>query len=226
MDVPDAREKFLSDIPRLHSWDGGQTWKTGGFARRELEAIIELLRVEVGTGAFAAETGAGNSTLAMLIGGAARVTSIAPDPALFERIRRAAAAIGIDDAALDPVVSMSEDKLPSISEAIEEGGRLLDVALIDGGHGWPTVFVDFCYLNRVLRRGGFLMLDDIQIYSVKELARLLGEDSNFLLYKKLPKTLIFQKRTAARYLADHGGQPYIKRRSLEERESGRAFAVE
>lgn len=216
-------DAFLDDIPKLHSWDGGATWNTGGFTRSELAGIIDTIRRDIGAGAHVAETGAGNSTVAMVLAGADKVVSIAPDEPLFQRIAEACRRFGREPMALEPHVSFSEDVLPRLAESVEGTGRLLDFALIDGGHGWPTVFVDFCYLNRVLRQDGFLMVDDIQIHAVKELARMLMEDKNFALVKKFRKTFIFRKKTAIRYLPDFGGQPYIRRRSKEDREAGKAF---
>lgn len=216
-------EAFLTDIPKLHSWDGGATWNTGGFTRHELSAIIDTISQGIGAGAHVAETGAGNSTVAMVLAGAENVISVAPDEPLFERISEACRRFGREPAALQAHVALSEEVLPRLAEAIEGSGRPLDFALIDGGHGWPTVFVDFCYLNRVLRQDGFLMVDDIQIHAVKELARLLMEDKNFALVKKFRKTLLFRKKTAIRYLPDFGAQPYIRRRSKEDRDAGKPF---
>lgn len=225
MDSPDEVEAFLSDIPKLHSWDGGVTWNTGGFTRTELSAIIDTVARDLGAGAHVAETGAGNSTVAMLLAGAESVVSVAPDKPLFERIAEACRRFGHEPKALRAYTALSEDVLPRLAESIEGSGRLLDFALIDGGHGWPTVFVDFCYLNRVLRQDGFIMVDDIQIHAVKELARMLMEDRNFTLVKKFRKTLLFRKKTAMRYLPDFGAQPYIRRRSKEDRDAGRPFEL-
>lgn len=218
-------EEFLSDPPLLHSWDGGVTWNTGGFSRRELEVLIDLVKNEVGPGARVLETGAGCSTIAFLIAGAASVTSIAPDQELFERIFSYCRRKSIIYSSLLIKVAISEDCLPELAVQLEELGLLNDVVLIDGGHGWPTVFVDFCYGFRSLRKGGFLVVDDIQLYSVKELARFLSSDLNFKLVKTLPKTLIFQKISERRYLPDFGGQPYIKRKTEDDRVAGVAFKL-
>jgi hypothetical protein len=52
--------------------------------------------------------------------------------------------------------------------------------LIDGAHNWPTAFVGFCYINCyinfMLCQGGYLMIDDVQLHSAEELARLLVEE--------------------------------------------------
>lgn len=206
-------QNFLSNIPDLHTWDGGVTWNTGGFSRTELEVIHDTIMHEVGEDAVVAETGAGNSTLAMLLANPARLISIAPDAELFGRIREAGASLGVDLAALESIEELSEDVLPDIAKELEQNNSALDFCLIDGGHGWPTVFVDFCYFNRALKAGGFLMIDDIQLYSVNELANFLAEDPNFELRRTMPKSLLFRKTQAVRYLPDFGGQPYIKKKS-------------
>jgi hypothetical protein len=88
------------------------------------------------------------------------------------------------------------------------------VALIDGGHGWPTVFVDFCYLNVMLRPSGVLVLDDLQLHSVAELARMLTLQPGWELAMEVgDKTVAFRKTQDADYLPDHAGQPYIRLRS-------------
>lgn len=214
-------ENFLSNLPALHSWDGGQTWKSGGFGRRELQALIGLVTEHAGTEARVLETGAGNSTLAFLLAGARSVTSIAPDAALFERIRSYCAEHGIDTARLHERVAYSEDALPGLVADMEASGEHADIALIDGGHGWPTVFVDFCYMFRALRKGGFLVVDDIQLYSVGELSRFLSEDPHVRLVMRMPKTLVFEKVVEKRYLPDFGGQPYIRRKMQEEQQAVR-----
>lgn len=81
--------------------------------------------------------------------------------------------------------------------------------LIDGGHGWPTVFVDFCYSNAMLRRGSLLLLDDIQLHSVAELSRLLGQQPGFTLKEQLQKLQVWEKDVDQLWLPEHSRQPYI-----------------
>jgi precorrin-6B methylase 2 len=218
-------EQFLAAPPLLHSWDGGNTWNTGGFSRRELEVLIDLVANEVGPGARVLETGAGCSTVAFLLAGAAQVTAIAPDQALFDRICAYCNDKLISILPLISKISLSEDCLPAIVAQMEEVALLNDLVLIDGGHGWPTVFVDFCYCFRSLRKGGFLIIDDIQLYSVKELARFLCMDPNVKMVKSLPKTLVFQKLTDRNQLPDFGGQPYIKKKTEDDQSAGAAFKL-
>ena len=90
-------------------------------------------------------------------------------PEVRQRIEEAAAGFGINLDSWTYLEERSEIALPRLADA----GTRVDVALIDGGHGWPTPFVDFCYLNRMLGQGGTLILDDLQLHTVGELARLL-----------------------------------------------------
>ena len=91
-------------------------------------------------------------------------------------------------------------------------GTTIDLALIDGSHGWPTVFVDFCYVYAMLRKGGVVIVDDIQLHSVKELARLLTADTErFHLLKDLGKSLVFEKMKNERFLPDWNDLPYPRR---------------
>ena len=60
-----------------------------------------------------------------------------------------------------------------------EAPAWLDFALIDGGHGSPTPFLDFFYATHMLKQGGYIMVDDVQLHSVKELARLLAQQPGF-----------------------------------------------
>ena len=72
------------------------------------------------------------------------------------------------------------------------------------------VMVDFYYVNAMTRKGSFIMLDDVQLHSVKELARLLAYDpTHFKVRADLGKALIFEKMTDQRQLGEWNTQPYI-----------------
>lgn len=218
---------LAADVPKLHFWD--DTWQVGGFDGRSLTALHDLARAcGDGRPARVIETGAGASTLALLLSGAAEVISVAPDAELFQRIRAWCDAKGFAPAALQAVEDYSEFHLPARAARMMAEAATLDLALIDGGHGWPTVFVDFCYLNAMLRDGGYLLLDDVQLHSVKELARLLKREAGFRLVGPLagPKTLVFQKCTADRLLGDFYDQPYVTEKTRADEASGTRFALD
>ena len=80
---------------------------------------------------------------------------------------------------------------------------------MDGGHGWPTVLVDFCYMNLMMGRGSLFFIDDTQIYSVAELCRLLERQPGFELVHELGKLQVWGKQTDEPFLPEHSGEPYI-----------------
>jgi hypothetical protein len=202
-------DKYLTRIPDLHRWEGQENWCSGGFGPFHLRAIYDLA-LACGEHAVILETGAGNSTLTFLFASPAKLISIAPDAPLFERIGAFCEREGIDAAPLEAHVDISELVLPELAR----GETNVDLALIDGGHGWPTVFVDFCYINAMLRRDGVMILDDLHLHSVKELARLLMRDrKRFTLERDMGKSLAVRKLTDERFLPDWMHEPYIVSRS-------------
>jgi hypothetical protein len=203
-------DHFLSDLPRLHSWDGGKTWVNGGFEAFHLKEMAKNIRRRFSKPRII-ETGAGNSTLVFLFCEPENVVSICPDQPLFHRISAKVEAFGLDLTRSEQFCDFSQSVLPDLLKT----DRKFDFALIDGAHGWPLVMVDFCYLNAMLPRGALLMLDDIQLHSVRELANLLFEQPGFELVADISKALIFEKLTDDIYLPEWNEQPYIVRRSNE-----------
>jgi predicted O-methyltransferase YrrM len=206
-------EEYLHDIPLLHSWDGGVTWNAGGFPREVLKTLHGFLRARLPTRAVLLETGAGNSTIMMLFLSPARIISVEPDARLFERIRRFCELHAISCEALEDHAEGSQWVLPRLAAENRRFEPLLDFALIDGCHGWPTCLVDLGYANAMLKPGGYLLIDDTHLHSVKEMARFLAEQPGYSLVLDLEKSLIFQKVTAERDFGEWISQPYIVRRT-------------
>jgi predicted O-methyltransferase YrrM len=50
-------------------------------------------------------------------------------------------------------------------------GRTFDLAFVDGNHRFDAVFVDLVYLDRLVRPGGVVLVDDHQLPSVRHAAR-------------------------------------------------------
>src|SRR5262245_31706780 len=199
---------FASSPPHLHSRDQGKTWNSGGFLPYHLEAIYKFGRQRLPAGPRVIETGAGNSTICFLHLEPTQVISIAPDKALFDRITAYCKANDINTQPLMMHVDGSEWALPKLAADSRNGQ--LDLALIDGCHNWPMVMVDFFYVNLLLRKGGYLMLDDIQLHSVAELYRLISyETDTFRPAANLGKLWIFEKLTSEPQFGEWTTQTYI-----------------
>jgi hypothetical protein len=199
-------EDYLADLPELHSWDGGVTWNSGGFDRVQLESFIELTAGI--PNCHVIETGAGNSTIAFLLGSPAKLVSICPELKLFQRIQKFCDENQINSSKLETLVSFSEIELPKI--LAELLNPCFDIALIDGSHGWPYTFIDLYGMNAALKSGGYLILDDLQLHSVKEMAKFVSaDDKNWRTHTELGKAVIFQKITDRAGFGDWVSQPYI-----------------
>ncbi len=201
-----ASQALLQDLPALHHWGGGP--QIGGLDRRIGRRVVDEL--EPLAEATVMETGAGASTLLFLTLAPRVVTAIAPDDGLRTRILDEAARRGLDTSPLRFIVDRSEWALPGLAAA----GERIDVALIDGNHGWPAVFVDFCYFNVMLRAGGTLFLDDVQLHSVGQLFLLLRQQPGFRFVALEGKFATFRKEGDEPFLPEWIGQPFVASNSF------------
>ena len=202
-----AARALLRDLPKLHDWGRGP--EVGGLNQEIGERII----AEVGRydAPRIVETGAGATTLLFLSLEPHALTSIAPDPALQERMLAEA---GRREISLDPlrfICKHSELGLPELAAA----GERYDVGLIDGCHNWPAVFVDLCYINMMLPVGGTLFVDDVQLYSVNQLYLMLREEEEFeYVGFEDKKFATFRKVLDRPFLPEWRGQPFIERNTV------------
>jgi len=216
---------WLANLPLLHTWDGGVTWNTGGFNAAHLAPLLDYLRRNLPESPVVLETGAGNSTIALNFLSPRRLISIAPDKSIFAKVQKYCLDRKIPTTTLEIYSEGSEWVLPMLASQARMSSTYLDFALIDGCHNWPMVFVDFFYINYMLKTNGVLMIDDIQLHSVKELARLLFEEPSFTLELDLGKALIFRRKGDAKLLGGWETQAYIARRSNEYSSMKNPFAL-
>jgi precorrin-6B methylase 2 len=197
-------EAIIREHPFLHV-DRDGIPKDGGLNKRIGERFIQ--EISPLDQPRIAETGTGLSTLVFLSLDPGSVITISPAPELHERTRNEATARGIDLSPARFVDDRSESALPLLAlvENIE-----LDAAFIDGNHGWPAVFVDFCYLNRMLRPGGLMFIDDIQLYAVAQLVCLLREQRPHYEFVAVDsKMATFRKSLDLPFLPDWRMEPFI-----------------
>jgi hypothetical protein len=157
--------RLLANPPKLHQHpDGGliADWRIDDRTVMELHA-------RVAAGMKTIETGAGLSTILFAAHGCDH-TCIAPDPELLDRIRYYCDQAGVDYGRVDFITARSRDVIHQLPEG------QFDLALIDGCHGFPTAYVDFCYAALLLRTGGLLLIDDLHIYTCRSIADFMQSD--------------------------------------------------
>jgi len=164
-----ALRHLLTTRPKFHSPEGGglECWGLG-------PGPLQLITNTVSADSLTLETGAGLSTVCFAIQGSEHIC-ISPSPQEHERIRAYCRGHGISTHRIRFVAMPSELYLPTL----ELGGRKLDFALIDGAHGFPFAIIDYFYVNRHLRRGALLALDDVDWPSVGVLHRYLLTEPAF-----------------------------------------------
>jgi precorrin-6B methylase 2 len=69
----------------------------------------------------------------------------------------------------------------------------LDLVLLDGPHAYPWPQVEYAYLFPLVRVGGWLVLDDIQIPSVFELFHFLERETFVVLEEVVVRTAFFRR---------------------------------
>src|SRR5262249_24390983 len=99
------------------------------------------------------ETGSGSSTIVFAASGAEHL-AVTPDAAEEERVRAECARRRISTERVRFRIGPSHEVLPNLEP------RPLDLALIDGAHGFPYPILDWWHLAPNLRVGGLLLIDD------------------------------------------------------------------
>jgi hypothetical protein len=129
-------------------------------------AALDWLERNVEPGMATLETGAGSSTIVFAARGAEHV-AVTPEAAEEERIRAACRELGVDDSRVRFLLGSSHEVLPG------RAGQPLDLALVDGAHGFPYPILDWWYLAPQLRVGGRLLVDDAYMPAVGTLVDAL-----------------------------------------------------
>jgi hypothetical protein len=203
----EAATSLIRDRPRLHRYGGGL--KVGGLTKAIADRLVTA--VQATDQPVVIETGAGLSTLLFCCLEPLRLTSIAPDPALWDRIVGEAEERSISIEQLRRICDRSDLALPPLAAA----GESVNVAFVDGDHGWPSVFVDFCYINMMLEEGGLLFLDDAHLHSVRELVLLLLHQPGFRWEGQTSKMAVFRKTSSDRFMPPGPAeQPFIRLNSV------------
>jgi len=120
---------------------------------------LAWLEQNVHEGMSTLETGAGASTM-IFAARRAEHEVVTPDPEEERRIRRACDERGIDASRVTFHIGPSQNVLPDLAT------RSLDLALVDGAHGFPYPILDWWHLAPCLKLGGRMLLDDAYLPSV------------------------------------------------------------
>jgi hypothetical protein len=191
----------LNDPPKPHQHpkDGG--WMVWGLTEEALRFIYENVNSDWTT----LETGCGLSTVVFALRGS-RHTVIAPAPKEFEITKTYCRERNIPTGQITFVTEPSQKVLPHL-----ETGPL-DLVLIDGGHGFPTPYLDWFFTAGKLKKGGLLILDDIGLWSCQILRDFLMEQPEWeYVTEYQERTAIFRKIADGSEWLEWTEQPRVAR---------------
>jgi methyltransferase family protein len=171
------------------------------------EEILRTIDEHVGDGSHTLETGAGLSTVLFALKGSNH-TCVVPFAEEVDRIKKWCAGEGVSTERVRFVTERSEDALPAMD------GEPLDLVLIDGGHAFPSPFIDWYYAARRLRPGGILIVDDTQLWTGRVLDRFLREEPGWERIRNVPmRASVFRCTAEPGDLKEWVHQPYVVKRS-------------
>lgn len=72
----------------------------------------------------------------------------------------------LEEAGVADMVELHREESQLVLPRLVGAGSSFDVGIVDGNHRFDRVFVDLFYLNRLIRPGGIVFLDDVQLPAV------------------------------------------------------------
>jgi hypothetical protein len=112
---------------------------------------------------------------------------------------------GIDRASLTFDIRPSEVALPQLA-----GSDELDLVFIDGCHGYPMPIIDWFYGAGLLRKGGVVVFDDVQLPQVRELIETTVEpDDRWQRLAATGKWMAFRRMSEGTLAESESNQPYF-----------------
>ena len=150
---PEVAEFLIKERPRLHGPHGDLDWAIE-------PTVLRWLAANAKPGMTSLETGCGYSTIVFATA-ELRHTVVSPIAAEHEAVRSLMEELSISTSSIEFICGKSDEVLPNIQ------GKELDLALIDGWHGFPGPIVDWWYLATMMRLGGRIVVDDVLDSNIK-----------------------------------------------------------
>jgi predicted O-methyltransferase YrrM len=182
-------EKFLNNLPLLHSWDDYKTVNHGGLHKDFLQFIYQKIKFVEKKRII--ETGAGLSTILFLLSNPEKQITINKDYDGFrKRFDIQLNTMDIETKNFEYINDLSEN---CFLDLIKNKSNRFNIALIDGSHTYFNVFCDFHYIDQMLDDGGVLFIDDTCLSSVDLLKNVIIEEPNYKFNAEIGKLACFTK---------------------------------
>lgn len=194
-------DRLLADPPVVHPMDSSATPTMGVWSTDE--AAYRFIAERCPPRARTLETGSGLSTTLFAALGTDHICCT-PGPEEAERIIDYCNAheLGVDGLHFE--LGSSHESLPRL-QAI---GVRIDLALIDGGHGFPLPVLDWFYAASMLDAGGMVLIDDIALPAVATLLDFVGRDPRWRRIGGSSKWVAYERTSGGPLAEDWTAQPF------------------
>jgi hypothetical protein len=198
---PDTRlDALLRNPPSFHHFRGEDLFIS--LAEEDLRWMFAWLQ----PGMRSVETGCGASTIMFALSGA-RHTCITPSAEEVDKIRDYCRSRDISLSDVQFIIDQSEYALPGLR------GQTVDLALIDGRHGFPAPFIDWFFMADLLRPDGVLVVDDLALWPPLMLSEYLRQDDRWDRIRETSRSAIFRMREKGAHAEEWLDQKFVIRRS-------------
>jgi hypothetical protein len=188
-------EQLIAEKPLLHSDENGLPVDYSINVQ-----VLKALNAYLKPGMHTLETGSGHSTIVFANIGTHHI-SISPYADEQLRIKQYLDGKGIGKDAIF-LNGSSDQILPNVPEI----PAVLDVVLIDGAHRFPFACIDFHYTEQRIPVGGFFILDDVHMPSVRILYQFLLKEKEWELVQRVKNTAFFKRISLTIIYSDWQGQ--------------------
>jgi hypothetical protein len=163
-------------------------WHTAGMMSPKVLRAMARHSEHIGPISHSAETGSGTTTLLF---SHLSTTHLVFAKDLERSVRQAKNSPLLNPRAVTFVEGPTQVTLPSYKFR-----RKLQIALIDGPHGYPFPDLEYYYFYPLIETGGLLIIDDIQIPSIERMFDLVRADDMFDLLEIIGNTAILRRSQA------------------------------
>ena len=208
-------DRLLAEPPVVHAMDRSSDPALGVWSTEP--SCYHLLADHCPPGTRTLETGAGLSTVVFAALGADHICCTGAQVEA-DRIVAHCTEHGIAVDGLRFEIGASHRTLPPL----EAAGVERDLVLVDGGHGFPLPILDWLYGAELLRVGGILVLDDIDLPAVRVLRAFLDQDPRWPLVGGTAKWRAWRRTHPGSLVEDWTDQLFYRtrRRKLEHKAHG------
>ena len=174
-----ARDKPLFHYADEHGVQraalAGATLPLGDFSMAVSPGVLRWIADHLTDDMVTIETGAGNTTV--LIAALAKHHYCCTRSQLeVDKIRAYLERIGVSNDKLTFVLGSTDEALPRLGI-----GAIIDFAYIDGCHGYPFPALDWHYIDKHLKVGGIVGMDNVELRPVREHCEFLEENGAYRL---------------------------------------------